>query len=179
MVGPDPLDLARRVYRRFLVPALLLTVAANVVTSFIIPPHTRPVVSHSAGDLGTLVDEDAFSVRVRFGIYEDLRGVAAGSTFVAPLGSFVDGRVARDLAEVTVEFRDYDPAVGDDIAASPRGLEGDLWIGSELLDDEVVTARYWFVAGPAADTYWLATHEGDYLIVPGSVAPAPGGDGGG
>ena len=101
----------------------------------------------------------------RFGFYLELDDVTDGGTLVVPMGSFVNPELAEGFAGFDVVEVDYDPRAGaDSIPDSPES-----WVVETESGDVSVS----IVAGDD-DLWWIAERpDGEFVVVPNSVEPAP------
>lgn len=153
------------VYTRYLPAALGLTAAINLAVTPLLPGSGAPIRLHRDGSLTELVHTEQLSVDRRFGFYLELDDVTDGGTLVVPMGSFVNPELAEGFAGFDVVEVDYDPrAGGDNIPDSPES-----WVVETESDDVSVS----IVAGDD-DLWWIAERpDGEFVVVPNSVAPAP------
>ena len=95
----------------------------------------------------------------------ELDDATNGGTLIVPMGSFVNAELAEGFADFEVVELDYDPSAGG--ASVPEVPE--QW----LVETESGDLVFSIVPGND-DLWWLAERpNGDVVVVPDSVAPAP------
>jgi hypothetical protein len=153
------------VYTRYLPAALGLTAAINLAVTPFLPGSGAPIRFHRDGSLTELVHTEQLSVDRRFGFYLELDDVTDGGILIVPMGSFVNPELAEGFAGFDVVEVDYDPrAGGDNIPDSPES-----WVVETESGDVSVS----IVAGDD-DLWWVAERpDGEFVVVPNSVEPAP------
>ncbi|HEX2404847.1 MAG TPA: hypothetical protein VHM29_09100 [Acidimicrobiia bacterium] len=153
------------VYSRYLPAALGLTAAVNLALTPFLPGSAAPIRAHRDGSLTELVHTEQRAVDRRFGFYMELDDATDGGTLIVPAGSFVNPELAEGFAGFEVEQVDYDPRVAaNSVPDSPES-----WLVETESGDLVVS-----IVPGNDDLWWLAERpNGDVVVVPNSVVPAP------
>lgn len=154
----------RRFYQRWLPLALALTAVASLFADEL--TGSRAFNRHHSGSLTHLVHTEQPTVDRRYGIYMEMADALGGSTLVVPEDSALSGDLARGLANVELEERDYDATDVSGVV-----LEGEP-LGSFQAGDERVP--YWIVSDGEGTRWWLGQTSEGIVIVPDTVAPRPG-----
>lgn len=153
------------VYTRYLPAALGLTAVVNLALTPFLPGSAAPIRTHRDGSLTELVHTEQRAVDRRFGFYMELDDATNGGTLIVPMGSFVNAELAEGFAGFDVVELDYDPAAG--ATGVPEVPE--QW----LVETESGDLVFSIIPGND-DLWWLAERpNGDVVVVPDSVAPAP------
>jgi hypothetical protein len=147
--------------------AFTLAATANLVLTFYLPRPALPIRGNADSSLTYLVHHAQPSVDRRFAFYLELDDATDGGELVVPVDSGVVPELVDGFAEMEVVERDYDP-VGL--------LPDDLVVGPPLgeLETEEADLLYWIVEGDS-DLWWLAATDEGIVVVPETIAPAPGG----
>ena len=152
-------------YTRYLPAALGLTVVVNIALTPFLPGLGAPIRTHRDGSLTELVHTEQRAVDRRFGFYLELDDATDGGVLVVPRGSFVDPELAEGFAGFEVVEVEYDPRAGG--TNIPESSE------SWLVETESGDVTISIVAGED-DLWWLAERpNGEFVVVPNSVEPAP------
>ncbi|MGH8873856.1 MAG: hypothetical protein ACRDVM_01195 [Acidimicrobiia bacterium] len=143
---------------------LTLVTAVNVLMLVRTPSSSRPIHFHDQGGLAYLVEAGRETERKYYGIYFDLREVAADRRVIAYSGSPLDPYAALGLAGVEVAVQQYDPRLSEGEARmllDRPHVAGDLWRRSERTDEPYVIVASSSGAGP-----WRAMeHTGTLFLV--------------
>jgi hypothetical protein len=155
-----------QLYGTWLPIAFVVAALANLVLTFYLPRPALPIRGNADSSLTYLVHHAQPSVDRRFAFYLELDDATDGGELVVPVDSGVAPELVDGFAEMEVVERDYDP-VGL--------LPDDLVVGPPLgeLETEEADLLYWIVEGDS-DLWWLAATDEGIVIVPETVAPAPG-----
>jgi hypothetical protein len=125
-----------------------------------------PIRGNEDSSLTHLVHNAQPSVGRRFSFYLELDDATDGGELVVPVDSFVDPELVEGFAEMEVVERGYDP-----VGSLPEDLVEGQPLGE--VETEEADLLYWVLDGDA-DLWWLAYTEEGIVVVPESVAPAPG-----
>jgi hypothetical protein len=155
----------RRIYQRWLPAALAVTALANVVANESLPKESQTLRRHDSGALTHLVHTEQRTVDLRYGIYMELADALSGQTLYVPEESPLSADLARGLANVTLEARDYDPANLSGVPARGEPL-GSFQDGDDRID-------YWILSDGRETRWWLGQNSEGIVIVPEIVAPLP------
>ena len=146
--------------------AFTLAATANLVLTFYLPRPALPIRGSADSSLTYLVHHAQPSVDRRFAFYFELDDATDGGELVVPVGNVVDPELVDGFAEMAVVERDYDP-----IGSLPEGLINRPPLGE--FETEEADLLYWIIEGDS-DLWWLAATDEGIVIVPETVAPAPG-----
>lgn len=158
----------RRLYVKWLPIALGLTAAANLILTPFLPRGSQPILIHDEASLTYLAHNSQPSVDRRFSFYLELDDATDGGELVVPVDSFVSPELVEGFADMEVVERDYDP-----VGSLPEDLVEGQPQGEVETDD--ANSLYWILDGDS-DRWWLAFTNDGVVVVPETVAPAPGGD---
>jgi len=162
---PGRRDRLRSLYIKLLPLAFVAAASVNVALSFLLPQSAQPLRLHADSSLTYLVHVEQPTVDRRFAFYLELDDATDGGVLIVPIGSFVDSDLAEGFADFEVVERDYDPTL------VPGDVERPPSLGTVETEDGDLP--YSIVAGDD-DVWWLAIVGDRILVIPESVAMAPG-----
>jgi hypothetical protein len=137
----------KRFYSWFLPTVLISISLANLAVTPFISYEAQPIRGHSDPSLTYLARVEQLTVSRRYLFFMELGDVAAGDVLMLHRNSGIEVKSAENLAGVTVERADYDPA--DVFAAA-----GDLGEPSGVLEVGDNDLPFWIIRGEG-DRWWL------------------------
>jgi hypothetical protein len=146
--------------------AFTLAATANLVLTYYLPRPALPIRGSADSSLTHLVHHAQPSVDRRFAFYLELDDATDGGELVVPVDSGVVPELVDGFAEMEVVERDYDP-----VGSLPEDLIDGPPLGE--FETEEADLLYWIIEGDS-DLWWLAATDEGIVIVPETVAPAPG-----